>query len=86
MENCTHDARSMSRSVAALEKACFSDPWSEKSVASELENPLCLLAGGVGRRDGGGLRRLPDGDWTQTDMMNIGGGTRTSGGRASPGR
>lgn len=26
--------------VAALEKICFSDPWSEKSVASELENPL----------------------------------------------
>ena len=26
--------------VAALEKVCFSDPWSEKSVASELENPL----------------------------------------------
>ena len=30
--------------VAALEKVCFSDPWSEKSVASELENPLsCWL-------------------------------------------
>ena len=26
--------------VAALEKKCFSDPWSEGSVASELENPL----------------------------------------------
>ena len=26
--------------VAALEKRCFSDPWSEGSVASELENPL----------------------------------------------
>ncbi len=26
--------------VAALEKICFADPWSEKSVASELENPL----------------------------------------------
>ena len=26
--------------VAALEKMCFSDPWSENSVASELENPL----------------------------------------------
>ena len=26
--------------VAALEKMCFSDPWSEGSVASELENPL----------------------------------------------
>ena len=28
--------------VAALEKTCFSDPWSEKSVKSELENPLSL--------------------------------------------
>ena len=27
-------------SIAELEKACFSDPWSEKSIASELENPL----------------------------------------------
>ena len=26
--------------VSALEKRCFSDPWSENSVASELENPL----------------------------------------------
>lgn len=26
--------------VAALEKMCFSDPWSEGSVASELSNPL----------------------------------------------
>ena len=28
--------------VAALEQLCFSDPWSEKSVASELQNPLSL--------------------------------------------
>ena len=28
--------------VAELEKICFSDPWSEKSVASELTNPLSL--------------------------------------------
>ena len=28
--------------VAALEKACFSDPWSESSVRSELSNPLSL--------------------------------------------
>lgn len=26
--------------VAELEKLCFSDPWSEKSIASELNNPL----------------------------------------------
>ena len=26
--------------IAELEKTCFSDPWSEKSIASELTNPL----------------------------------------------
>lgn len=26
--------------IAALEKLCFSDPWSETSVGGELENPL----------------------------------------------
>lgn len=34
MEQC-HVAQ-----VAQLEKICFADPWSEKSVASELHNPL----------------------------------------------
>lgn len=28
--------------VAEMERQCFSDPWSEKSVASELNNPLSL--------------------------------------------
>ena len=28
--------------VAVLEAICFHDPWSEKSVASELTNPLSL--------------------------------------------
>lgn len=28
--------------VAALERICFSDPWSEQSVQSELDNPLSL--------------------------------------------
>ena len=28
--------------IAEIEKLCFSDPWSEKSVASELDNPLSL--------------------------------------------
>ncbi len=28
--------------VAEMERQCFSDPWSEKSVASELDNPLSL--------------------------------------------
>lgn len=29
-------------SVAEMERQCFSDPWSEKSVASELHNPFSL--------------------------------------------
>lgn len=28
--------------VAALEKCCFEAPWSERSIASELTNPLSL--------------------------------------------
>ena len=28
--------------VAALERACFSAPWSENSIRSELDNPLSL--------------------------------------------
>ena len=28
--------------IAELEKLCFADPWSERSVASELENPYAL--------------------------------------------
>ena len=35
--DCSHVA-----AVAALEKTCFSDPWSENSIASELKNPLSL--------------------------------------------
>ena len=56
--------------VAALEKQCFSDPWSENSVASELSNPLSawlvamdgdVLAGYVGSQSVMG----------ESDMMNI---------------
>ena len=56
--------------VAELEKICFSDPWSEKSVASELKNELALwlvaveedrVAGYVGSQTVMG----------ETDMMNI---------------
>lgn len=56
--------------VAELERLCFSDPWSENSVASELENPLALwlvaaeddrIAGYVGSQTVLG----------ETDMMNI---------------
>lgn len=56
--------------VAELEKMCFSDPWSENSVASELKNPLSLwliaeenqtICGYVGSQT------VLD----ETDMMNI---------------
>lgn len=56
--------------IAALEKQCFSDPWSEKSVASELQNPLSLwlvamegeaLAGYVGSQSVMG----------ESDVMNV---------------
>lgn len=56
--------------VAQLEKLCFSDPWSENSVASELENALSLwlvalegdqVAGYVGSQTVLG----------ETDMMNV---------------
>ena len=56
--------------IAKLEKLCFSDPWSEKSVASELNNRLSLwlvaldgdtVAGYVGSQS------VLD----QADMMNI---------------
>lgn len=30
------------RAVAGLEKICFADPWSEASIAGELNNPLSL--------------------------------------------
>lgn len=56
--------------VAELERVCFNDPWSEKSVASELENELSLwlvamdgerLCGYVGSQTVMG----------ETDMMNV---------------
>ena len=56
--------------VAALEKICFSDPWSENSVASELKNPLsCWL---VAEEDGlvagyVGSQTVID----ESDMMNV---------------
>lgn len=58
------------RQVAGLEKLCFGDPWSERSIASELENPLAhwlvavegkTVAGYVGSQTVMG----------ETDMMNI---------------
>ena len=56
--------------VAELEKLCFSDPWSEKSVASELNNPLAfwLVAEDNGRVAGYiGSQTVLD----ETDMMNV---------------
>lgn len=56
--------------VAALERLCFSDPWSEKSVASELDNELSLWL--VAEEDGTVLGYV--GSQTvmeKTDMMNI---------------
>ena len=56
--------------ITQLEKRCFTDPWSEKSIASELENPLALwlvavdgekLIGYVGSQTVLG----------ETDMMNL---------------
>lgn len=56
--------------VAQLEKLCFSDPWSENSIASELENPLALWL--VAEKNGAvagyvGSQTVMD----ETDMMNI---------------
>lgn len=56
--------------IAALEKECFGDPWSEKSIASELDNPLSLwLAAMEGDTLVGyvGSQTCMD----ETDMMNI---------------
>ncbi len=56
--------------IAELEKLCFSDPWNEASVASELTNKLSLW---LVAEDGGtvagyvGSQTVMD----ETDMMNI---------------
>jgi len=58
------------RQVAELEKICFPDPWSEESVASELENELsCWLVALDGGTVAGyvGSQTVLD----ETDMMNI---------------
>ena len=56
--------------VAQLEKICFSDPWSENSVSSELKNSLsCWL---VAEEDGEVAGYI--GSQTvmgETDMMNV---------------
>ena len=63
--NASHVAQ-----IAELEKLCFSDPWSERSVASELENKLsCWLVATEGEQVAGYI-----GSQTvcgETDMMNV---------------
>ena len=56
--------------IAELEKLCFNDPWSENSIASELNNPLsCWLVAVEGDSLAGyvGSQTVLDG----SDMMNI---------------
>ncbi len=56
--------------VAQLEKICFSDPWSERSIAGELDNALAywLVAECDGRVVGyiGSQTVFPE-----SDMMNV---------------
>ena len=56
--------------IAQLEKRCFSDPWSEKSIASELENPLSVWLVAV---DGGQLIGYVGSQTVlgEMDMMNL---------------
>ena len=56
--------------VAQLEKLCFSDPWSENSIASELHNQLALWL--VAEEEGCvagyiGSQTVPN----ESDMMNV---------------
>ena len=56
--------------IAELEKICFSDPWSEKSIASELNNELAFWLTAIeGNHVAGyiGSQTVLD----ETDMMNV---------------
>jgi len=56
--------------IAELEKLCFSAPWSERSIASELDNKLALwLVALEGETVAGyiGSQTVMD----ETDMMNV---------------
>ena len=56
--------------IAQLEKVCFSDPWSENSIASELDNKLAFwLVATEGESVTGyiGSQTVMD----ETDMMNV---------------
>lgn len=70
MIEITKMVRTHTAQIACLETVCFSDPWSEKSIASELNNPLSLwlvaldgetVVGYVGSQSVMG----------ETDMMNL---------------
>ena len=56
--------------IAQLERECFSDPWSQNSIASELENPLSYwlvaMAGNVVAGYVGSQTVLGE-----SDMMNL---------------
>ena len=63
--NASHVAQ-----VAVLEKLCFTTPWSENSVAGELQNPLSLwLVAAEGDRVAGyvGSQSVME----ESDMMNV---------------
>lgn len=56
--------------IAELEALCFSDPWSEKSIAYELHNPLSLwLVAEMDGRVAGyiGSQTVPP----ESDVMNV---------------
>ena len=56
--------------IAEIEKLCFNDPWSENSVASELDNKLSYwLVALDGDKVAGYVGSQTVLDWT--DMMNI---------------
>ncbi len=56
--------------VAALESACFSDPWSARSIEGELTNPLSLwLIAEVNGTAAGYIGSQTVGD--AADMMNV---------------
>ena len=56
--------------IAEIETLCFSDPWSENSVASELKNQLALwLVAEENEQVAGYIGSQTCGD--ETDMMNV---------------
>lgn len=56
--------------IAELEKLCFSAPWSESSVASELNNPLSLWLVAIDGAAVAGYIGSQRVDW-EADVMNV---------------